>query len=62
MDSRRLHPKFPIGRRIRMGVRPKALLTELSPGFPFMPGLCTPSSYIFPSQLGIEVQLFEFQA
>lgn len=32
------HPKPSVERRIRMGVRPKALLTELNPGFPIMSG------------------------
>lgn len=32
------HPKLSTERRIRMGVRPKALLTELNPGFPIMSG------------------------
>lgn len=33
------HLKLPVKRRIRMGVRPKALLTDLNPGFP-MSDLC----------------------
>lgn len=33
------HLKLPIKKRIRMGVRPKALLTDLNPGFP-MSDLC----------------------
>lgn len=32
------HLELSVERRIRMGVRPKALLTELNPGFPIMSG------------------------
>lgn len=32
------HSKLSVEGRIRMEVRPKALLTELNPGFPIMSG------------------------